>query len=95
MIACKIDPQVCRCLLFATKSTEVGQQVALKNIAGIAKDQRIPEIASPALDMNLRMGEATGALSAVPLVRSACAVISKLATLEDVLSLEAKDKQIR
>ena len=83
MIACMIDPQVSRLLLFATRSTERGQAVAL----GVIRDISIPAPAPPALDMGLRMGEATGALLAVPLVRSACAVMSELATLNEVLGL--------
>jgi len=83
MIACMMDPQVSRLLLFATRSTERGQAVAL----GVIRDIGIPAPAPPALDMGLRMGEATGALLAVPLVRSACAVMSELATLNEVLGL--------
>ena len=90
MIACELDPAVCRVLLFATQSTEKGQEIALDAIASFAKNNDIPHVASPALNMNLRMGEATGALAAVPLVRSACAIMSELATLDEVLGLEAK-----
>ncbi|KAL3780001.1 LOW QUALITY PROTEIN: hypothetical protein ACHAW5_008322 [Stephanodiscus triporus] len=87
MIACMIDPSVTRVLLFATKSTEVGQSVALDVINGIATSNGIPPPVAPALDMRLRMGEATGALLALPLVRSACAIVAELATLDEVLGL--------
>jgi len=90
MIACQIDPSVCRVLLFATQSTEKGQIVALQTIGEIATSNNIPALSKPALCMNLRMGEATGALAAISLVRSACAVMSDLAALTDVLGLEMK-----
>lgn len=87
MIACQIDPDVTRNLLFATQSTEQGQTIALNIINDIAKAKNDPAPAQPALNMNLRMGEGTGALMAVPLLRSACAVLAELATLNEVLSL--------
>ena len=77
-----------RVLLFATQSTEMGQAVALNAISDIAKSNDIPVPSMPALNMNLRMGEATGALLAMPLVRSACAVVAELATLNEVLAIE-------
>jgi nicotinate-nucleotide--dimethylbenzimidazole phosphoribosyltransferase len=39
----------------------------------------------PLLDLELRLGEGTGALLAVPLVRSAAAVLAEMATLDDVV----------
>lgn len=88
MIACMIDPMVCRLLLFATKSTEKGQMIAIETISEIATANSIPVPARPALDMGLRMGEASGCITSVPLLRSACATISSLATLNDVMCLE-------
>jgi nicotinate-nucleotide--dimethylbenzimidazole phosphoribosyltransferase len=88
MIAVLMSPAVCRILCFATRSTERGQQVAIDTIKRIAIQNGFPEPTEPALDMSLRMGEATGALMAVPLLRSAAAIISDLATLETVLKLE-------
>ena len=88
LIACLMDASVTRVLLFATQSTEMGQAVALNAISDIAKSNDIPVPSMPALNMNLRMGEATGALLAMPLVRSACAVVAELATLNEVLAIE-------
>ena len=87
MIACQMDPTVTKLLIFATQSTEKGQTVALNEIGGIARLNNIPAPVMPALNMQLRMGEATGALLAIPLVKSACAVVSDLATLNEVLGL--------
>jgi len=88
MIACMIDPMVSRLLLFATKSTEKGQMIAIATIQEIAMANSIPVPTKPALDMGLRMGEASGCITSVPLLRSACATISSLATLNDVMGLE-------
>ena len=87
MIACLISSKATRILMFATKSTELGQQIALEKIQKIAK-RHVP-ISLPALDMGLRMGEATGALTVVPLVRSAAAIFSELGTLDSILKLES------
>mmetsp|Transcript_25697 Transcript_25697/g.53668 ORF Transcript_25697/g.53668 Transcript_25697/m.53668 type:complete len:397 (-) Transcript_25697:330-1520(-) len=88
MIACQIDPLVTRVLLFATQSTEKGQAIALGIIREIATTNGIPAPGKPALNMNLRMGEGSGCLLAVPMARSACAIVSELATLGEVLGLE-------
>ena len=91
MIACQISSKASRILLFATKSTEKGQVLAIQNIQKIAEDQKFPSMANPALDMGLRMGEATGGLTAVGILRSALAILSELATLQEILQLERKD----
>lgn len=87
LFACQIDPTVTRLLLFATQSTEKGQAIALTEIDEIARLNNIPALVTPALNMHLRMGEATGALLAIPLVRSACAIVSELATLNELLGI--------
>ncbi len=45
--------------------------------------------ARPALDMGLRLGEGTGAVLAVPLLRSAAAIMRDMASLDDVLAAAA------
>ena len=42
--------------------------------------------AEPLLDLRLRLGEGTGALLAVPLLRAAAALLSEVASLDDVLT---------
>ena len=86
MIACHINPIASRAILFATESTEKGQTIALEEIAKIALANGFPAPEAPALRMKLRMGEGTGALTAVPLLRSACGILS-MGTLQQVLSL--------
>ncbi|MEL7167971.1 MAG: nicotinate-nucleotide--dimethylbenzimidazole phosphoribosyltransferase [Bacteroidota bacterium] len=41
----------------------------------------------PILDLGLRLGEGTGAVLALPVVRAACAVLREMATLDDALAL--------
>ena len=91
MIACCMSPNVIRVLLFATRSTEQGQVIALQKIQNIAKEKKIPAPSEPALNMNLRMGEGTGGLIATPMLRSAAAILSDLATLEAVMSMETEN----
>uniref|UniRef100_A0A7S1C230 Nicotinate-nucleotide--dimethylbenzimidazole phosphoribosyltransferase n=1 Tax=Corethron hystrix TaxID=216773 RepID=A0A7S1C230_9STRA len=90
MIACQMNPNASRVLFFATKSTEQGQTVAMETIQNIASDNQVPAPTKPALDMHLRMGEGTGALMAVPLIKSAVTVLSNLATLDEVLNLASE-----
>ena len=92
MIACQMNPETIKSLLFATRSTERGQAVAIDAIKNLSWKINIPAPEKPTLDMSLRMGEGTGGLIAVPILRSAAAVFSDLATLNAVLSLEADNQ---
>ncbi len=40
--------------------------------------------ARPLLDLDMRLGEGTGALLALPVMRAACAMLAEMATFEDV-----------
>jgi hypothetical protein len=87
MIACMMDPSVSRLLLFATQSAERDQAVILGVMRNIVTSGGFPAPTLPALDTSLRMDKATGALLAMPLARSTFAVLSELATLNEVFSL--------
>ncbi len=87
MIMCMMDLTQSRLLLFVTRSVERGQAVTLGVLRNIRMSGHFPAPTLPALDMDLRMDEATDALLAVPLMRSACMVVSKLATLNEVFGL--------
>lgn len=84
-VAAHISPGICKVLFFATQSTEKGQKVAMECIQRIALEHGIPAPTKPVLQMDLRLGEGTGALLSVPVLRSAAAVLSKLKTLDEVL----------
>ncbi len=66
-------PETRRCLIFAHRSAEPGHAHILHHL-----DLR------PLLDLDMRLGEGTGALLALPLARAACAVLNDMATLEEL-----------
>lgn len=88
LVASYLSPSTIRVLFFATASAEKGQAVALQRIRDMSLQHGIPVPAFPVLSMQLRMGEATGALMAVPLVRCACKVLCDMATLEQIIGGE-------
>lgn len=59
--------------LFSHLSTEPGHAIAMTSLN-----------AEPLLHLDMRLGEGTGALLAVPLVKAACALLSDVASLEEV-----------
>ena len=67
--AIAMDPKVADALVFAHKSLEHGHTAALKEMG-----------VSPLLELDLRLGEGTGALLAWPLVRSAAAMLCDMAS---------------
>jgi nicotinate-nucleotide--dimethylbenzimidazole phosphoribosyltransferase len=86
LVAALLSPNAIRVMFFATQSTEKGHRVAFEKIMEVAKQNNIPVPASPVLAMELRMGEATGALLAVPLIRSATGVLGDMSTLVQILA---------
>jgi len=86
LVAVSMDPRVCRVLFFASRSAESGQGMALEKIKAISRANDIPYDETPALSMGLRMGEATAGLLAVNLLRSSAAVLSSMATIQEILS---------
>ena len=73
VVAASIDPGVVAWLAAGHRSTEPGQSVALTRLG-----------LEPLLDLGLRLGEGTGAVAAVPLLRSAVATLRDLAQLSDL-----------
>ena len=57
--------------VFAHRAKEPGQ-VRMLDWLGV----------EPLIDLDLRLGEGTGALLALPLLRSACAMLNEMATFE-------------
>jgi nicotinate-nucleotide--dimethylbenzimidazole phosphoribosyltransferase len=105
LVAIFIEPLACsRVLFLTTQSAEKGHDVAIATIQQLVdsttemgRDTTLssapaPAFATPALNMNLRMGEATAALLAVPLIRSAAAMLSEMGTIDDILAGEASQK---
>lgn len=68
---CKLYPEVIEGMVFAHRSDERGHARVLSHLN-----------ATPLLDLELRLGEATGALNALPLIQNACALHRGMATFE-------------
>ncbi|MDR3509114.1 MAG: nicotinate-nucleotide--dimethylbenzimidazole phosphoribosyltransferase [Caulobacteraceae bacterium] len=75
LAAIRLQPAVRDYCVFAHRSAERGHALMLQVLG-----------AEPLLDLDLRLGEGTGGLLALPLLRAACALLSDLASLEDVLA---------
>lgn len=71
LVACRLQPAVRDWCLFAHASAEPGHQALLQALD-----------AQPLLSLGLRLGEGSGALTALPLLRLACAVHGGMATFE-------------
>lgn len=69
LAALRISPGLERHLVFAHRSAEPGHAVVLEALG-----------AEPLLDLNLRLGEGTGALLAWPLVQAAAAMLREMAS---------------
>jgi nicotinate-nucleotide--dimethylbenzimidazole phosphoribosyltransferase len=75
LLAMRLVPAArCYCI-FAHRSAERGHDIVLAALD-----------AKPLLDLGLRLGEGTGALLAVPLVRAAARMLTDVASLDDVLA---------
>ncbi|UYO49737.1 nicotinate-nucleotide--dimethylbenzimidazole phosphoribosyltransferase [Rhodopseudomonas palustris] len=75
LVAVRLAPEARDYCVFAHRSAERGHDLALQ-----AMD------AAPLLDLRLRLGEGTGAILAVPLVRAASRLLTDVADLADVLA---------
>jgi nicotinate-nucleotide--dimethylbenzimidazole phosphoribosyltransferase len=75
LVAIRMRPEVRDACLFAHRSAEAGHDRMLKALG-----------AEPLLDLGLRLGEGTGGLLALPLLRAAAALMSEVASLDDVLA---------
>ncbi|MBL4892151.1 MAG: nicotinate-nucleotide--dimethylbenzimidazole phosphoribosyltransferase [Rhizobiaceae bacterium] len=71
LVALKARPEAAAHTVFAHRSKEPGHRLMLEAIGE-----------EPLLDLDLRLGEGTGALLAFPLLRNACAMLADMATFE-------------
>jgi nicotinate-nucleotide--dimethylbenzimidazole phosphoribosyltransferase len=71
LVASRLQPAVLQCCVFAHRSGERGHSLMLAQMQ-----------AEPLLDMGMRLGEGSGAALAWPLLQSACAVLSEMASFE-------------
>ncbi|MEM8598603.1 MAG: nicotinate-nucleotide--dimethylbenzimidazole phosphoribosyltransferase [Bacteroidota bacterium] len=75
-VAVRHDPRVADHLIAGHASAESAHRRALDALG-----------LEPVLDLGLRLGEGTGAVLALPVLRAACAVLRDMATLDDALAL--------
>jgi nicotinate-nucleotide--dimethylbenzimidazole phosphoribosyltransferase len=80
LLALTMDRSIERVLFWSHHSDEKGTAILLEAVSALTGVK-----AQPALSMGLRLGEGTGAVLALPLLRSACAIMT-MATLQDALS---------
>jgi nicotinate-nucleotide--dimethylbenzimidazole phosphoribosyltransferase len=73
-IAKAINPEVNQFLIAGHSSSEPGSRIAITHLG-----------LQPILDLELRLGEGTGALLAIPVIRSACQALSRMARIADLL----------
>ena len=72
LIASRLNPSTSEWFLYSHTSAEPGHRSILEALD-----------AKPLLDLGMRLGEGSGAASAVPLLRLACALHNGMATFED------------
>jgi nicotinate-nucleotide--dimethylbenzimidazole phosphoribosyltransferase len=75
LLAIRLAPAARDYCVFAHRSAERGHDIVLEALD-----------AKPLLDLGLRLGEGTGALLAVPLLRAAARMFTDVASLDDVLA---------
>lgn len=75
LAAIRLEPAALDYCVFAHRSAEAGHDLMLRAIG-----------AEPLLDLGLRLGEGTGALLCIPLLRAAARLMTDVASLDDVLS---------
>ncbi|MCK6504040.1 nicotinate-nucleotide--dimethylbenzimidazole phosphoribosyltransferase [Myxococcota bacterium] len=79
LAAVRARPELRPFLLAATASAEPGHRAVCDAL----------DLGPALLDWGLRLGEASGAAACLPLLRSACALVDEMGTLEEVLALAA------
>jgi nicotinate-nucleotide--dimethylbenzimidazole phosphoribosyltransferase len=72
LVADRIEPHVLQRCVFSHCSAEPGHELLLRQLPG----------ARPLLELDLRLGEASGAALAWPLIESACALLREMASFE-------------
>jgi nicotinate-nucleotide--dimethylbenzimidazole phosphoribosyltransferase len=72
LVAVRLDPAAADVLIASHRSPEPGHALLLEALGQ-----------EPLLDLSLRLGEGTGAALALPLLRSAVAILAEMATFDD------------
>lgn len=88
LAAVRISPSCARCLFLATCSPESGHSICLEAIAErVWPGTQKPRYGTSTvpLNMGLRLGEGSGALLAVPILRAAADVFNNMSTLDNAV----------
>jgi nicotinate-nucleotide--dimethylbenzimidazole phosphoribosyltransferase len=72
-VAQAINPEINQSLIAGHASSEPGSQIAITHLQ-----------LQPLLNLELRLGEGTGALLSIPIMRSACQALSWMARISDL-----------
>jgi nicotinate-nucleotide--dimethylbenzimidazole phosphoribosyltransferase len=72
LVAAAIEPAVVDAMIAGHRSPEPGHALVLERLR-----------LEPLLDLRLRLGEGTGAALAIPIVRSALALLNEMASFDD------------
>ena len=75
LAAIRLEPACADYCIFAHRSAEKGHAILLEALG-----------VEPLLSLDLRLGEGTGALLAIPIIRAAAGLIGEVASLDDVLA---------
>lgn len=74
LVAYQLKPEIRTSLIAGHRSFEPGAKYALQKLG-----------LNPILEMDLRLGEGTGAVLAVPILRAGCSLFAKMGRLQEVL----------
>jgi len=72
LVACRLAPRAMDSLVAAHLSVERGHRLILQELR-----------LAPLLELQMRLGEGTGAALAMPILDAACAILSEMATFEE------------
>ena len=84
LIACELDPRVKAYIIAAHQSVEIGHRKMLEHL-----EQR------PLLDLDLRLGEGTGAALGISLVEAGVRILGEMATFASAGIAEKGEEQVR
>jgi nicotinate-nucleotide--dimethylbenzimidazole phosphoribosyltransferase len=74
VVAKAINPDISLFLIAGHCSSEPGSRIAIRHLE-----------LQPILDLELRLGEGTGALLSIPIIRASCQALSRMARIADLL----------
>jgi nicotinate-nucleotide--dimethylbenzimidazole phosphoribosyltransferase len=74
IVAQAINPEIHQFCIAGHASSEPGSHIAISHLK-----------LQPILDLGLRLGEGTGGLLSIPIIRATCQALSRMARISDLL----------